>query len=79
MAQKIGALRRGIFDSKRAAMVNGLKQMANRAAAGYKLPGNLLRLCKQCARNRHVRLVWLANGDRSLYCEPDQKAVDLLA
>jgi hypothetical protein len=59
-------------------MVNGLKEMANRAVARHKLSGNLLRLCKACARNRHVGLVWLANGDRSLYCEPEQKAVDFL-
>jgi hypothetical protein len=40
---------------------------------------NLLRLYKARARNRHIRLVWLANRDRSLYCGPEAKAVDLLA
>jgi hypothetical protein len=60
-------------------MVNGLKEMANPAVATHKLLGNLLRLCKACARNRHVGLVWLASGDRSLYCESEQKAVDFLA
>jgi hypothetical protein len=37
MAQKQDALRLGIFDSRRAAMVNGLKQMANRAVATHGL------------------------------------------
>ena len=59
-------------------MVNDLEEVTNRAVATHELLGNLLRLCKACARNRHVGLVLLANGDRSLYCEPEQKAVDFL-
>jgi hypothetical protein len=60
-------------------MVNGLKEMTNRAVAMRKVLGDLLLFCKACVRNCHVGLVWLANWDRSLYCVPQPKAVDLLA